>query len=101
MTQEQHHPDASTTPPLSDAAITELVLDTDPYLSCDDCFDQADEMIEAFLAETSTLSEAFRVHLRGCQACCEEALSLAEIVAPEYGMNPDAVSAQLQQLVRG
>ncbi|GAA3750177.1 hypothetical protein GCM10022239_26860 [Leifsonia bigeumensis] len=99
--REQPNPETSTTPPWGDPVIRELMLDTDPYQSCDDCFDQMDEMIEAFITGTSTFSEAFRVHLRGCRACCEEALSLAEIIAPEYGKNPDTVGTEIQQLVRG
>ncbi len=99
--RKPQHPETRVTQPFSDAAINELVLDTDPYLSCDDCFDQVDEVIEAFLSGEATVSEAFRVHLRGCQACYEEALSLADLIAPDYGVNPDTAKLELKKLVRG
>jgi hypothetical protein len=36
----------STTRPLTADTLVRLILDTDPYLSCDDCFAQMDEYIE-------------------------------------------------------
>lgn len=64
-----------------------LIQDTDPYLSCDDCFDQADIAIESLLREGTPLTDEFRTHLSGCGVCHEEALALAELIAPDWGLS--------------
>ena len=89
-----------TTPsPLSRAAVQRLTLASDPWLSCDDCFDQVDEMIEQTLTGTGTMSAAFRVHLRACAVCRHEAYSLATLVAPDHGVAPASVSAELDGIL--
>ena len=75
-------------PPLSDQAAHRLVLDTEPYLSCDDCFALVDTYVEALLADPSHDHPAMRVHLAGCVACAEEARSLVELVAADAGTDP-------------
>jgi hypothetical protein len=73
----------STTPvprPLDDDAVDALLLDTTPWLSCDDCFAQIDRYVEALLAEPSHRDTAMEHHLRGCAACDEEARSLTALV---------------------
>lgn len=67
--------------------IAGLTLDTEPYLSCDDCFDQVDGFVEALLSSSGNFSEPFRVHLLACPACHEEALALAALAGPEYGLS--------------
>ena len=57
-----------------------LLLDTTPYLSCDDCFEQMDSYVEAVLADRSHDDPAMAAHLRGCPACAEEADTLRELL---------------------
>ena len=78
---------SKTTPPLSLQAARSLTLDTEPYLSCDDCFDQVDGYVEALLSDPDHDLPAMRTHLAGCAACAEEARSLISFVAEQDGRN--------------
>lgn len=75
--------------PLTAETIRRLTLLTDPWLSCDDCFDQVDAVIENVLGGTVPMNEAFRVHLNGCSACFDEAVALAELIAPDFTFDPE------------
>jgi len=75
-------------PPLSPQAARSLTLDTEPYLSCDDCFEMVDGYVEALLTDPEHDMPAMRIHLAGCTACAEEAQSLIEIVAAQDGLDP-------------
>lgn len=78
--------------PLSPEAIDRLTANTEPWLSCDDCFDVVDVAIDAMVVSSTPFSEEFRVHLLRCPVCHEEACALAEIVAADHGLSPaDAV----------
>ncbi len=73
----------STTPPTPDraltpAAVAALLLDTSPWLSCDNCFERMDTYVEALIhgAWHGDDDPAMAAHLRGCPACAEEADSL-------------------------
>lgn len=82
------------------SSIDALTIDSEPYLSCDNCFEQTDEAIEALLAQRRDLDRAFVVHLRACPACRDEARTLAEFAAAEYGLTShDAVARFDRQLV--
>ena len=81
--------------PLSAAAIRRLTLTTDPWLSCDDCFDDVDVVVEGVLGGAS-MSEAFRVHLLSCPVCREEAEALAELVAADHALAPDLAVVLLE-----
>lgn len=74
-------------------AIDRMILITEPWLSCDDCFDRLDDVVEGILTQTRAMDEAFRVHLRGCTVCREEVLSLATLIAPDHGLDPGHASA--------
>ena len=74
--------------PLSLQAALSLTLDTEPFLSCDDCFDLVDEYVEALLADPDHDQLAMRTHLAGCNACAEEARSLILLVAEQDGISP-------------
>ncbi len=74
--------------PLSLQAALSLTLDTEPFLSCDDCFDLVDEYVEALLADPDHHQRAMRTHLAGCAACVEEARSLILLVAEQDGLDP-------------
>jgi hypothetical protein len=59
--------------------VADLLLDTTPWLSCEECFERLDTHVEAALAGTS-LDVAMERHLRGCPACAEEAASLTGLL---------------------
>jgi hypothetical protein len=84
--------------PLSEIAARRLTLDTEPYLSCDDCFDQVDGYVEALLSDPDHSSDqpAMRTHLAGCAACAEEARSLIGLVAEQDGLNPALALRRLE-----
>ena len=63
--------------PLTPDTIENLVADTEPWLSCDDCFRYVDGYVEELLAGRLDAMPAMRVHVRGCPACAEEAATLA------------------------
>ena len=73
-----------------------LTLSTEPWLSCEDCFELMDVYVERLLADPATPDmPALLVHLRGCSACAEETQSLLELVARQDGRDPAAASARL------
>jgi hypothetical protein len=84
---------------LSAEALARLTLDANPWLSCDDCFDQVDRCVEDLVLGTAGLPAAFRAHLRGCPVCLEEARSLVALVAIEEGRAPAASMARLDDAV--
>lgn len=71
---------------LTPEVIDRLTALSDPWLSCDDCFDQIDGAIDAVLGDGTPLDEPLRVHLLSCGVCHEEALSLAELVASDHDL---------------
>jgi hypothetical protein len=62
------------------ATIDALLLDTTPWLSCDECFDRMDTHVEALLRDPSHHDAAMDKHLQGCAACHEEAQSLMALL---------------------
>ena len=82
--------------PLSMQAARSLTLDTEPYLSCDDCFDLVDGYVEALLSDPDHHQLAMRTHLTGCAACAEEARSLILLVAEQDGLDPSPALRRLQ-----
>ena len=82
--------------PLSPQTARRLTLDTDPYLSCDDCFDLVDSYVEALLSDPEHDLPAMRTHLAGCAACAEEARSLVCIVAEQDGLDPEPALRRLE-----
>ncbi|MEO7349829.1 MAG: hypothetical protein ABIW32_08240 [Terrimesophilobacter sp.] len=87
--------------PLSEQAIDRLTANTEPWLSCDDCFDLVDVAIEAMVVSSTPFSEEFRVHLLRCPVCHEEAVSLAEIVAEDHEIQPALVLARIETALQG
>jgi hypothetical protein len=61
--------------------VDRLLAVTDPWMSCDECFEDLDLVIDAVVRSGANLSEKFRVHLGACTACDEEARGLAALVA--------------------
>jgi hypothetical protein len=70
---------------LSPETISNLLADTSPYLSCDDCFAQIDEFVERTLADPQYEDAAMKAHLAGCGACAEEAEALRELLSQASG----------------
>jgi hypothetical protein len=75
-------------PPLAPYAVEALLLDTTPWLSCDECFERMDTYVEALLrgeprdgsGARSGTDPAMARHLLGCTACDEEARSLLDLL---------------------
>jgi len=85
---------------LDDAAVRSLTLSTDPYVSCDECFDLVDELTDIVLADPATEAmQPLLIHLRGCPACAEEAESLVALVAETTGVDPTPALARLQSVL--
>jgi hypothetical protein len=72
-----------TTRRLSRRTIADLLADTDPYLSCDDCFARLDEYVERRIDDPAYDDPAMRAHLTGCGACAEEAETLSELLSAD------------------
>jgi hypothetical protein len=70
---------------LSAEAISSLLADTSPYLSCHDCFARIDQYVEQTLADPQHEDPAMQAHLAGCGACAEEAETLRELLAQDAG----------------
>jgi hypothetical protein len=69
---------------LTDEHARQLVVDTEPWLSCEDCFRLMDGYVELLLEDPeSEAMPEMRVHLHACPACAEEAESLLALVAKE------------------
>lgn len=69
--------------PLSPSAVDTLILDTTPWLSCDDCFTRMDTHVEALLRTGTSPDPAMDRHLQGCVACNEEAEALVALLRSE------------------
>jgi hypothetical protein len=66
---------------VSRKVLERLTLDTEPWLSCDDCFERMDEYVEQVMADPDHVDPAMTAHLAGCSACAEEAESLVDLVS--------------------
>lgn len=75
------------TRPVPDLTIDQaqaLVLDTDPWLSCEDCFDLMDGYVDELASPTGRSAPVGLVnHLAGCSACAEEVESLLALVTED------------------
>lgn len=76
-------------PPLPPHAVEALLLDTTPWLSCDDCFTRMDTHAEALLITGVAQDPAMDRHLQGCAACHDEAESLLALLRREASEEPD------------
>ncbi len=66
-------------------AIDSLLLDTSPYLSCNDCFAQIDTYVEGLIADPTYQDIPMQVHLHACGVCAEEAETLIALLRGEDG----------------
>lgn len=79
--------------------VSRLIANTEPWLSCDGCFDEIDACMEALVAGADEIAEPLRVHLARCPACFEEAETLLILAAQDQGADVDAVSGTLRHLI--
>jgi hypothetical protein len=70
---------------LTESAVAALLVDTEPYLSCDDCFERIDQYVERRVADTSHQDPEMDTHLAGCGVCAEEARALEELLRQDAG----------------
>lgn len=73
-------------PRLTAKAAQRLTTSAEPWLSCEDCFDQIDRYVDGLLAGSERISAELRAHLIGCSACSEEARSLITLAADDRGI---------------
>ncbi|GAB3448369.1 hypothetical protein GCM10027517_33390 [Phycicoccus ginsengisoli] len=66
--------------PLAPYAVEALLLDTTPWLSCDECFERMDTYVESLLRTGTGTDPAMDRHLLGCVACNDEAQSLIDLL---------------------
>lgn len=69
--------------PITADSLDGLLLDTSPYLSCDECFENMDIYVEKIIADPEHQDVPMQVHLAGCPACAEEADTLVELLTSE------------------
>lgn len=84
---------------LTPRQVSQLILDTSPYLSCDDCFDQIDAAVENLVTGAEPVAESLRCHLVGCAACREEAWSLADLVVRDADLDPVVLLDRLERAI--
>jgi len=77
------------TTPLTATAAERLLVDTTPYLSCDECFARIDEYVDRLASVPGHRDVLMETHLRGCGVCAEEATALAELVG---GTGPESTT---------
>jgi hypothetical protein len=70
---------------LTDDAVAALLVDTEPYLSCDDCFERIDQYVEQRLANPSHHDPEMDIHLTGCGVCADEARTLEDLLRQDAG----------------
>lgn len=68
------------TPELTHRAVDDLLIDTEPYLSCDDCFERIDRYVEQLLADPAHDDPEMAAHLAGCGVCADEAQAMQELL---------------------
>lgn len=82
---------------ISDEAGRLLTLNTEPWFSCDECFDTVDVAIEQLLLHRAPFSAPFRTHLMACGACLEEARLLLGLLARDRNLDAKKVIARLDR----
>jgi anti-sigma factor RsiW len=84
----------------SGAVLAQALGRFEPWLSCDECFDRSDAVLEDLLDRNVPLSAEFRAHLAGCPACRDEMESLAELAATDRGIDPARGRERLHAQIR-
>lgn len=65
---------------LTTTSAEQLLVDTTPYLSCDECFELLDTYVERKLAQPAHHDLRLETHLRGCGVCADEVAALTELL---------------------
>lgn len=81
---------------IDDATAALLTQNTEPWMSCDECFELTDRCVEDLLERHRAPGEALSVHLAACPACFEDVSSLLALVAAERGMDATESAALLR-----
>ena len=75
-------------------------MDTEPYLSCDDWFEQVDAHVDALKSGAAeVLTSEFRAYLIGCAACRDEARSLIDLAAQDLGVDCETALTRFEGAV--
>ena len=82
------------------AFLAQALRPFEPWLSCDDCFDRSDVVLEDLLDRNVPVPADFRAHLAGCPACRDEMESLAEFAAADRGIDPAAARERLDAQIQ-
>ena len=88
---------------LTSGQAARLTAETEPWMSCDDCFHLMDQHVDTLLNHSrgsSGLPEPFRRHLDNCPACLEEVEGLLCLTALDRGLSERAASKSLRAAVR-
>lgn len=75
---------SSRNPTLPPEAVEALLVDTTPWLSCEECFERLDTYVEARVGGGAP-DLAMERHLQGCAACHEEAEALRTLLLEVRG----------------
>ncbi|HET6877809.1 MAG TPA: hypothetical protein VFH38_09795 [Jatrophihabitans sp.] len=76
-----------------------LVAISEPWLSCDSCFDQIDGCVDALADGAGHIDLPLRVHLARCTACWEEAETLLSLAARDRNVDEGPLLALMRSLV--
>jgi hypothetical protein len=68
---------------LTPEVVQRLIVDPEPWLSCDDCFRLVDQYVESVLGGRTRDWPEMEAHLRGCAACAEEAATVLELATQD------------------
>ena len=77
---------------LTPGALAALLFDTEPYLSCDECFERIDEYVERGSGDPRGHDLEMDTHLAGCGVCAEEARTLEELVREDGVRSQDSLA---------
>lgn len=91
--------DDSTGRPLTPEQVAGLVAVTEPWLSCDDCFDTLDLWVDALVDGVPRQDVPLLVHFARCAACREEVETLLTLAAQDHGLDTDRLLEQLESLI--
>lgn len=86
-------------PPLDREVAGRFLKLTDPWMSCDRCFEDQDGVVDDLVSSGALPSEAFLVHMGACPACLDETRSLVALVAEQDGADSDALLRRLDSAI--
>ena len=91
--------DDSTGRRLTAEQVASLIAVTEPWLSCDGCFDALDLCVDALVDGADQFDAPLLVHFARCPACREEAGTLLTLAAQDRGMAADRLLERLDSLI--